>query len=240
MTKQCQDFILLIMNCKKYEYKAKVQKETWLTKIPETFKYYHVIGDENIDCGYIFNEETRTLTVKTPDDYNSLPKKVIASYQAVMQEFDFKYIFKTDDDQDLVNPYFLNSLKNILVYKSQNNNQKQIHYAGNKICVSKPYLCEYYKIHPELPKKLPIFVTTYCSGRFYILSKTALRDLLYKSELIKREYLEDYAIGFHLSDFLKETMLHIETDKYFVDIDFENNRNSDLMSNYYFEGAFFS
>ena len=40
-----QDFIMLIMNCKKYYKKAKFQKMTWLKTIPSYLKYYHVIED---------------------------------------------------------------------------------------------------------------------------------------------------------------------------------------------------
>ena len=42
--------------------------------IPEFIKYYHVIGDEALETEYNFVEETNILYVKTPDDYNSLPK----------------------------------------------------------------------------------------------------------------------------------------------------------------------
>jgi hypothetical protein len=86
-----QDFILLIMNCKKYEKKALFQKNTWLKTIPSYLKYYHVIGDENLETEYIFDEESHILWVKTKDDYNSLPNKVITSYQAVYETFQFKY-----------------------------------------------------------------------------------------------------------------------------------------------------
>jgi hypothetical protein len=37
-----QEIILLIMNCKKYEKKAAFQKKTWLPKIPNYIKYYHL------------------------------------------------------------------------------------------------------------------------------------------------------------------------------------------------------
>ena len=38
-----QEYIMLIMNCKKYLKKAKFQKMTWLPKIPSYLQYYHVI-----------------------------------------------------------------------------------------------------------------------------------------------------------------------------------------------------
>lgn len=102
-----QEFILLIMNCKKYAKKAKFQKMTWLKSIPSSLLYYHVIGDENLERDFYFDDQERILWVKTLDDYNSLPKKVIAAYNAVNETLNFKYIFKTDDDQILVKPLFL-------------------------------------------------------------------------------------------------------------------------------------
>ena len=93
-----------------------------------------------------------------------------------------------------------------------------IHYGGHIINVNTPYLSEYYKIHPELPKDLPIQITKYCSGRFYFLSSKALRNLLTKRETIIKEFLEDYAIGFNLHIFFKSNMLNLNTDKAFIDI----------------------
>jgi hypothetical protein len=34
-----------------------------------------------------------------------------------------------------------------------------------------------------------------------------------------KEYLEDYAIGFHLHDIYKKTALHIATNNFFTDIE---------------------
>jgi hypothetical protein len=88
-----QDFIMLIMNCKKYVKKAKFQKMTWLKALPSYLKYYHVIGDETLDTEFVFDDENRVLWVKVADDYNSLPNKVITAYNAVYETFNFKYIF---------------------------------------------------------------------------------------------------------------------------------------------------
>ena len=93
-----QEIILLIMNCKKYEKKALFQKQTWLKTIPPFLKYYHVIGDPLLETEYKFDNENNILWVKVDDDYNSLPNKVITSYNAIYETFQFKYILKTDDD----------------------------------------------------------------------------------------------------------------------------------------------
>lgn len=208
-----QEVIMLIMNCKKYEWKADIQRNSWLKFVPSFIKYYHVIGNEDLEAEYKFVEEVNILYVKTPDDYNSLPNKVITAFKAINDTFRYKYIFKTDDDQNLINPNFFKVLYNLL-----NTKGPPIHYGGHVVEVNTPYLSEYYKIHPELPKELPIQVTEYCSGRFYFLSYKAIQSLLTKRETIIKEFLEDYAIGYNLHKFFKNNILKLNTDKAFVDI----------------------
>jgi len=210
-----QDFIMLIMNCKKYVKKAAYQKQTWLPLVPGFLRYYHVIGDESLDCAFKFDDTERVLYIKVADDYNSLPKKVIRAYEAVYDTFQFKYLFKTDDDQELVNPRFFDTLVNLISTKVP-----KTHYGGYIVDIKQPYLSEYNRIHPELPEKLPLYVTKYCSGRFYFLSKSAISNLIGKRELIEKEYLEDYAIGFNLDFVYKKEMFSLNTNKYFIDIEF--------------------
>jgi hypothetical protein len=207
-----QEYIMLIMNCKKYLKKAKFQKMTWLSKIPSYLQYFHVIGEPELDTNYKFDNENRILWIKVEDDYNSLPKKVIRAYEAVCETFDFKYLYKTDDDQILVNDKFLDVVRGII------SNSKQIHYGGFIIDVKQNYLSQYHKIHNELPKNLQILKTKYCSGRFYFLSKQALANVISKKNFIEKEYLEDYAIGYNLDDYYKKKILHIDSHNYFTDI----------------------
>jgi hypothetical protein len=209
-----QDFIMLIMNCKKYMKKALFQKRTWLPLIPSYLKYYHVIGDEYIEEEYKFDDVNNILWVKTGDDYNSLPKKVIKSYEAIYKTFDFNYIFKTDDDQILVKPIFFDTIKKLITDMAP-----RPHYGGYVVDVKQPYLSQYNRIHPELPDKLPILQTTYCSGRFYFLSKNAICSLINRKKNIMNEYLEDYAIGFYLDDIFKVNIMNIATNKFFTDIE---------------------
>ena len=208
-----QEYIMLIMNCKKYLKKAKFQKMTWLPKIPSYLQYYHVIGEPDLDTRYKFDNENNILWIKVEDDYNSLPKKVIRAYEAVYETFDFKYLYKTDDDQILVNEKFLDVVRGIT------SNSRKIHYGGYIVDVKQNYLSQYHKIHPELPEYLPILQTKYCSGRFYFLSKQALANVISKKNLIEKEYLEDYAIGFNLDQYYKLNMTNLATNKFFTDIE---------------------
>jgi hypothetical protein len=209
-----QDFIMLIMNCKKYYKKALFQKQTWLKTIPNYLLFYHVIGDETLDSEYKFDNETKILWVRVSDDYNSLPNKVITAYKAVFDTFNFKYLFKTDDDQILLNKKFFETLVGII-----NKSSPRLHYGGFIVDIKQNHLSQYHKIHPELPEYLQILETKYCSGRFYFLSKLAILNLLSKRERIVKEYLEDYAIGFNLDNYFKLNMLSLPTHKFFTDIE---------------------
>jgi len=220
-----QEFILLIMNCKKYEKKAFIQKNTWLKTIPSYLKYYHVIGNEFLDEEFVFDNEKQILWVKTQDDYNSLPKKVIQSYEAVNKTFDYKYIFKTDDDQMLTNPNFFNTITKLITNKNPIS-----HYGGFIVDVKFAHLSQYHKFHPELPENIPVHVTKYCNGRFYFLSKDSVKDLLSKKQNIMNEYFEDYAIGFNLNEKYKKDILNIVTNKIFIDIDMSNYINKNFIS----------
>jgi hypothetical protein len=200
------------MNCKKYLSKALYQKHTWLKQIPPQLKYYHVIGEENMDALFMIDEGEHILWVKVADDYNSLPKKVMLAYEAIYKSFHCSYIYKTDDDQILVNPHFFSILKNIL-------DREAYDYGGYIVDVKQDYLSQYYRIHPELPRDLILHKTRYCSGRFYLLSRAALQDLLTKKYKIFREYLEDYAIGYYLDEKYKTKILMLQTNKYFTDIE---------------------
>jgi hypothetical protein len=201
------------MNCKKYADKALLQKTTWLRNIPSRLKYYHVIGNEALDEPFTFDDANNVLWLKVGDDYNSLPKKVISAYQAIFETYKFTYIFKTDDDQMLVNIRFFDVVINIIT-----NKYPIIHYGGNVVDVPQAYLSQYHRIHPELPSYLPVLKTNYCSGRLYFLSREAIINLLSKRELICKEFLEDYAIGYNLPEYYKENMLKICTDNSFKDM----------------------
>jgi hypothetical protein len=222
-TKLSNDFILLILNCEKYKYKAEKQKETWLKYLPDNLLYFHVIGkkieninENNSENEYEIDDENKVLYVNTKDDYNSLPDKVITAYKIINKLYNFKYIFKTDDDQMLKNNNFFATIIKQLINKETQ--KMKSHYGGFIIDVKQDYYSKYYMIHEELPKNLVVKRTKYCSGRFYFLSEEAIKDLIENEEEIKKEYLEDYAIGYNLSDEYKNNMINIKSDFYFEDL----------------------
>jgi len=200
-----QDFILLIMNCEKYRYKAEMQKAGWLKELPSELIYFHVIGNENLETNYMFDNDKNILYVKTKDDYNSLPYKVISAYDAVSYEYSYKYILKTDDDQHLLQPRYLQQwMSDILQYEPN--------YGGKLVTIANEHISEYYHFHPELPRNILVRKTQYCNGRFYILSKIAVEDLLIKKERFKSEYFEDYAVGFYMDDNIKSKYMPIQNE----------------------------
>jgi hypothetical protein len=212
-----QDYILLIFNCYKYRHKAQKQKETWIPNIPSNIIYFHVLGNANLETDYQFLSKDNILLVKIDDDYNSLPKKVIRAYQAVFNTYNFKYIFKTDDDQEVTNIKFFKTIMS-LFDKKYEDPYSRLHYGGHVVDVKQTYQSQYYRIHAELPQDLLVKATKYCSGRFYFLSQDAIRFLVEeKKQLVESEFLEDYAIGYYLSDLYKTNMLPLDTNKYFVD-----------------------
>jgi hypothetical protein len=212
-----QDYLLLIFNCYKYRDKALKQKKTWLQSLPSNLLYFHVLGDPNLETDYQFLTEDNILLVKVEDDYNSLPKKVIGAFLAIQSVYQFKYIFKTDDDQQVTNIKFFDTIISLL-NKKWDDPDSRLHYGGQIVNVQKTYLSQYYRIHAELPQNLLVKATKYCSGRFYFLSKDAVSFLVEeKKELVEAEYLEDYAVGYHLSDSYKTDLLPLDTNKYFTD-----------------------
>lgn len=207
------DYILLILSCKKYKYKADVQKDLWLNSIPNSIYYFHIVGDKEI-CNndlYYFDFDSNILYVSTDDDYISLPHKIITALRAVNETFDYKYIYKTDDDQMLLQSNFFIRLSRQLVDK------ENCHYGGFSIDI-KTEICDYYKFHTCLPKNLILRGTVYCNGRFYLLSKKAVEHLLTHENKIKKHYIEDHAIGLYLSNELKEEMLHFDSNVVFKDM----------------------
>lgn len=215
-----QKYILLILNCYKYKYKAERQIETWLKKLDNknnnsnnNIIYFHVIGDvekcKNNDADYFFDFYNKILYTKTKDDYLSLPHKVITALEAVNHTFNYDYIFKTDDDQELVDDGFFNKMMTTLSTKNYN-------YGGRLLNVNDHY-STYYTVHSELPKKLLLRRTSYCSGRFYFLSKAAVVNLVCKKEHIKEHVIEDHAIGYYMDEHLKKNALHFLSDRFFRD-----------------------
>jgi len=185
-----QNYILLILNCDKYKHKAELQKQLWVDKeLPSNIQYYYVRGDPTLKT-FEFNHADHTLYVNCKDDYVSLPQKVIKALDAVEKTFKYKYIFKTDDDQMLVNKTFFQDLMREL-------QEHKYDYGGFTIDVRDHYST--YRIE-RVEKKILLRECTYCNGRFYLLSNRSVKHLLLKEKDFEEYIFEDHAIGYSLRD----------------------------------------
>jgi hypothetical protein len=239
-------FVLLILNCEKYRHKAEKQNETWLKVIRENkdIDYFHIIGSKE-KCAttskkHVFDNDNRILYTATNDDYLSLPDKIITAMNAINETYHYKYIFKTDDDQNLIQPSFFKTIMQILSIPSKGSADASgaspsgsadasgvkgaaplaaplpYHYGGFKISVPDHY-STYYTVHNELPRQLFLKATEYCNGRFYLLSKEAVENLLKKKDDISKHIIEDHAIGLYLDSQYRQKCLGLKTGNYFKD-----------------------
>jgi hypothetical protein len=212
--KETCDYILLILNCHKYRHKASRQKEGWLKELSTipNIRYYHIVGniDGETKDEYRFDDTENILHVSCPDDYISLSKKVIMAIKAIHTRFDYKYIFKTDDDRDLSDPQFFNKLIPVC-------EQYKPNYGGYILIIPEHY-SNLWCTHPELPKDILLESTSYASGHFYLLSVRAVEYLLKSYDKIWKRIIEDHAIGYYLSpDLNKLNVLGIPTEQLFID-----------------------
>lgn len=206
-----QDYILLICHCEKNKENAEIQKKTWLKNLPKNIIYFHIIGNNNVKQPFQFYHKEKLLVVKTNDDYNSLPHKMISAFEAIHQTYNYKYIFKTDDTQICIKSNFFQGLifqLNNLYIKAKTILDKS-NYGGFIIEIKQETTSFHNQIHSELDNNILLQPTRYCSGSFYYLSKDSITYLLTKKNNIEKQKLEDYSNGIHLPFEYKENMLHI-------------------------------
>ena len=209
-----KDYILLILHCEKYKFNRIIQMNTYLKYLPEKINYYHIIGNSNLEKEYEFYENEKIIVVKSEDDYLHLPAKIVKAYEAINDTYDFKYIFKTDDTQICIYKDFFDDLINRLTIFEKNENKS--HYGGFIVTIEKEELCRHHKVHKELNNNRILKPTIYCGGSFYYLSSDAINNLIVKKEEIIKDYLEDYSIGFNLSNEYKKNMIHIPIEVIFL------------------------
>lgn len=209
---QNEEFILMILNCKKYRHKALDQKNSWLNSLQKIcpIQYYHIIGDPAINVEYVFDDEEKILYVNAKDDYISLPQKVIIAQKALYERFHFNYLFKTDDDQTLVDITIIPKLIHML----KSSSKIKTHYGGQFVNIKHDMYSTYSTYHPELSKNL-MKKCIYATGRFYFLSAEAVADLLTKQSYFLQEQIEDYSVGYYLSPKYKVNAFNFNSSNYF-------------------------
>ena len=208
-----QKYILLLLNCKKYSHKREFQIKNWLQSINENIKWFHVIADKSKcdEKSHIFDYENNIIYTNTNDDYISLPHKVITAMNAITLTYDFEYIFKSVDDQILINNNFFNDL-------IENLEKNKYDYGGHKLTVPN-HLSQYHLYNKEMPPNVYLQANTYCSGRFYFLSSRSIKNILINIVQICTHIVEDHTIALYLDDKYKNNIFHIETSDSFIDIE---------------------
>jgi hypothetical protein len=90
------DFIFLIVS------NSDVSKG-WYNNIPDNTLYIRVVGDESISESYQFNNTKCTLYMNMENSITMLQDNILSIIEAVNQKFDYKYIFKINYNETLIN-----------------------------------------------------------------------------------------------------------------------------------------
>lgn len=97
--KKC-DILVIVQSCAKNKVKRDACSRTWLKHIPKGVEYFFVVGDPKQKAAA--KKVKNVVTCKCDDSYGGLCSKTIAMFQYAVGHYDFKYLFKCDDDTYVV------------------------------------------------------------------------------------------------------------------------------------------
>lgn len=83
-----------ICSCIQNREKRQAVRETWLSENQDQFTTVFFVGES----GGVLTDEIDTVVVPSPDDYESLPAKVTSFFRRALQDYEFEWLFKCDDD----------------------------------------------------------------------------------------------------------------------------------------------
>ena len=203
-------FVLGIVTCKKNYHNSQKQYVKHLNNIHKyPITYVKIIGDENLEFPWLYDEKENLLTIKCDDGYLNLPNKVFQFIKISKTIFrPFKGIFKTDDDIH-INLHNLNTM----LIKYQDNDYFG-NYAGCHECKSN-YLMSKKNVTDEYKLFHQYLVQTefghYCSGGGYYLNQKAI-DVILNNEAFFPEFPKnDYQKYLYNNEYFKG--LNIFEDK---------------------------
>lgn len=184
-------FVLGVITCKTNYHVAEQQYIKYLNNIEKyPITYLKIIGDENLDTQWLYNEKENLLIIKCDDGYLNLPNKVFQFIKISKRIFrPFLGIFKTDDDIDIN----LNNLYKLLM------KYKDIDYFGN-YAGSAGCKSSYVMNKTNVTDKYPLFgkhlIQTefghYCAGGGYYLSQKSIDTIIQNKEFFKEFPKNDY------------------------------------------------
>ena len=183
--------IFLVLNCKKNNYRR--EQQTWLKKLPENFKYFHVQGDPSLNT--LYRVQNNLITVKCDDGYLCLPQKVLMGMKIINRHFDYDYIFKTDDDINWKNIGTLN-----LISKYLEKNPYDYGGAGF-VNMENTTLCYCQWYHDISFPPIYLEPARYFGGNFYFISKNIIKKLQHLN--FNNKIIEDHAFGYHIGKITK-------------------------------------
>jgi hypothetical protein len=66
-----------IINCRRYDYKRRLQADTWCRDVPADVAWFHVVGSDTLEPGrWTYDADDHLLQVGCGDAYDDLPAKV--------------------------------------------------------------------------------------------------------------------------------------------------------------------
>lgn len=151
-----------ILTCDRYKVRADGIRNSWLKLVPWNYRVLFIHGRPGEPEGV----EGDCLYLDCPESYEMLPQKVHAFLAYSLRNFEFDYLFKTDDDTYLDLERFISFDKAGADYIGQFREQplaeigKTWHYGK---CTDKSY---------EVPYEGP-FVCAWATGGGYFLSRRA-------------------------------------------------------------------
>lgn len=224
------DFILMILSCRKYKTERRdgqIKQFLQNNNIMKGMRYFHIVGDtrtmnsDDKKKGYKIDETNNIIYTNTKDDYLSLPHKTIMGFKALLDNYSFKYIYKSDDDQRVIVPtLFIDISKALLQHKPD--------YAGNMYIL--PRKIETYQPVAHAVDGFPNDYIVgdgkpFTNGRLYALSRRNIEDLTSneKFNLIKLELSEDWAIAKYQKDEYRMNNLTFRSLNLMMDYDKYND-----------------
>ena len=167
--------IFLILNCKKNNDRRKKQK--WLKSLPSNFQFFHIQGDPDLPVLYKIDKKKNLITLHCDDGYLGIPYKIMAAIKVINNNFEYDYIFKTDDDIIWDNFLYLKILHENLA-------ENPVHYGGADVVqITKITPCFCHRFHDLNSEIFYLQPATYYSGNFYFLNKNLINILINTSDI---------------------------------------------------------
>jgi hypothetical protein len=207
--------LLCFISQKKNKKAKEAIENTWLKTLPEGYRVLWFYGKTSADdvVGRVGNE----VTLDTEEYYENLPLKVYKMIEYVLEEEEFDYIQKVDDDI-YVNFKMFDKLK-----------ITEADYIGELNAVKKGDVSTYHLSQSRAGGKGEPFVfkrnAYYMRGATYFLSKKAckkLRSSLAKIDIKKSYIFEDHMVGDALEEHkgIKVKNIKVKKDGVAFSIDF--------------------